>query len=205
MSYRTFKKIAKKQHFVVEEDADFITVTKNDIEMKISKRRTSCIILNSEDNSMIPVVLMKAAMELAELPVDDRGGNMATISELKKMSTEEFVEYMNENMEEYSGCATGNCGKINGVWFDVYFENRDSVVYALKHRKENWNDEHLKEYNIKTIEDFDELDEESQSRLTEILYNGNDSEIDAYYMAEQKDEIIKQLEDNGYDDEDEEE
>lgn len=127
-----------------------------------------------------------------------------TLEELKAMSKQEFVEYMNDNMEEYSGCATGNCGKINDVWFDVYFDNRDSVVYALEHRKEKWNDEHLRAYNINTIEDFDELDKEQQSELTDVLYNGNDTEIDAYYMGEQKEDIIKQLQDNGYEDEEEE-
>ena len=126
-----------------------------------------------------------------------------TLEELKQMNKQEFVKYMNENMNLYEGSEEGNYGELNGVGFYVYFDNRYIVEYALENRQEKWNDKHLKEYNIKTIEDFDELDEEYKSELTEVLYNGNDKEIDGYYMEEQKDDIIKQLERGGYDDEDE--
>lgn len=126
-----------------------------------------------------------------------------TLEELKAMSKNEFVEYMNENMNLYEGCEEGNYGELNGVGFYVYIDDTKILEYALEHKNDEWNKKKLEAWNIEQVEDIENLEDEERELLLQDLYDGNDREIDAYYMSEQKEDIIKQLQDNGYEDEEE--
>lgn len=128
---------------------------------------------------------------------------MKTLEELKAMSKQEFVKYMNENMTLYEGCVEGNWGQINNVGFYVYIDDTKILEYALEHKSDEWNKKKLEAWNIEKVEDIENLEDEERELLLQDLYDGNDREIDDYYMAEQKEDIIMQLEDNGYGEDDE--
>lgn len=123
---------------------------------------------------------------------------MKKIEDLRNTNKQDFINYMRDNIVVNEYCDVGYYLRINGTSFNVYLTNGIIVEFSLVFQNE-YNKNLLNKYNVKSIEDYNKLNEKDAHELVFNLYNHNAALIEDYCIGEQQEDIIEQLAFNGYD------
>ena len=117
---------------------------------------------------------------------------MKSLKEIKAMSNKDYINYMVENSNFFHN-ADELVGNIEGINYYTYFTDDDMIKFMLLNHEEK-----LKRFNIKSMEDIYNLSEQKRSDIADYLYDEDCEMIANYFMIKQKENILQQLKQGGY-------